>query len=79
MGFIRTAAPTVAGAAGMGYLRFATFNVLGAVGWVGSLVAIGYLLGRQVASLETYFTVLVAGALLLTLTPVAWQFVRRRP
>lgn len=78
VGFIRTAAPTVAGAAGMGYRRFAAFNVLGAVGWVGSLVTIGYLLGGQVDSLETYFTVLFGGALLLTVTPACWQFVRQR-
>ena len=78
VGFVRTAAPTVAGAVGMEYLRFAVFNVLGALAWVVVLVVAGYLLGGQVDSLETYFTVLFGSALLLTTAPLGWQALRRR-
>jgi membrane-associated protein len=78
VGFVRTAAPTIAGAAGMGYGRFATFNVLGAACWVGLLLTAGFVLGGQVDSLETYFSVLFGSAVLLSLAPAAWQVVRRR-
>lgn len=44
---VRTFAPTVAGAAGMGYRTFALFNVLGGVGWIASMTLLGYALGRN--------------------------------
>jgi membrane-associated protein len=42
MPIIRTFAPVVAGVAGMNYRRFLSFNVIGGVGWVVSMVLIGY-------------------------------------
>lgn len=42
---IRTFAAFVAGVAHMHYLRFLIFNVCGAVGWVTSMVLLGYFLG----------------------------------
>ncbi|MBX7104448.1 MAG: VTT domain-containing protein [Gemmataceae bacterium] len=44
MPLIRTFAPVVAGAARMEYGRFVAFNVLGGVGWVCSMVLLGYFL-----------------------------------
>ncbi len=78
VGFIRTFAPTIAGAAGMRYPRFFAFNLLGGAIWVTSLVGVGYLLGGQVESLELYMTALFGGALLLSSVPVGWQALRRR-
>jgi len=45
MPIIRTFAPVVAGAGKMNYRRFLAFNVIGGVGWVVSMVLIGYCLG----------------------------------
>jgi len=42
MPIIRTFAPVVAGVARMDYRRFLFFNVIGGVGWVCSMVLIGY-------------------------------------
>lgn len=39
---LRTFAPVVAGVGRMEYRRFLLFNVCGGVGWVGSMVLIGY-------------------------------------
>lgn len=44
--FVRTFAPFVAGVAAMTYPKFALYNVVGAVLWVGSLTVLGYLVGN---------------------------------
>jgi membrane-associated protein len=44
MPFIRTFAPVVAGAAGMGYKRFFMFNFVGGVSWICSMLLFGYTL-----------------------------------
>ncbi len=41
---LRTFAPVVAGVGQMNYRRFAFFNVFGGIGWVVSMVGLGYLL-----------------------------------
>jgi len=43
---VRTFAPVVAGVGRMGYRRFAMFNVLGGIGWVASMLFLGYFLGK---------------------------------
>jgi membrane-associated protein len=44
---VRTFAPIVAGIVGMDFKKFALYNVVGAVVWVGSLVTLGYLVGEN--------------------------------
>ena len=44
--FVRTFAPFVAGIAQMTYAKFALYNVLGALLWVVSLTALGYMIGN---------------------------------
>ena len=44
----RTFAPVVAGVARMGYRQFATYNVIGAILWIGSMTTAGYTLGNLV-------------------------------
>jgi membrane-associated protein len=41
---IRTFAPVVAGVGRMSYKRFLSFNVIGGIGWVASMILIGYIL-----------------------------------
>jgi len=43
---VRTFAPLVAGAAQMRYSRFVSFNVFGGIGWVLSMMILGYFLGN---------------------------------
>jgi membrane-associated protein len=42
--FIRTFAPVVAGVARMSYPRFLAFNVFGGIGWICSMILLGYCL-----------------------------------
>jgi membrane-associated protein len=44
--FVRTFAPFVAGVAAMTYPKFALYNVVGGVLWVGSLTVLGYVVGN---------------------------------
>jgi membrane-associated protein len=77
---IRTFAPVVAGAASMTYRQFATFNVLGGIGWVTSMTLTGYFLGQLVPDIDKHLHLLVAGVIFLSLLPgiIAWWRERRR-
>src|SRR5690606_2921676 len=44
---VRTFAPIVAGIVEMDFKKFALYNIIGGVIWVGSLVTLGYLLGEN--------------------------------
>ena len=48
MPFARTFAPVVAGVGKMSYRRFAAYNVVGGVGWVASMLVLGYALGNVI-------------------------------
>ena len=80
MPIIRTFAPVVAGAAEMTYHRFATFNIVGGILWVNSMVLIGYYLGMVVGAetIEKNIHLLVALVIFLSLLPaiIAWLKVK---
>lgn len=80
LAFIRTFAPTVAGAASMPYSRFAAFNVLGAVLWVPSMTLMGYFFGKTIPKefVDLFFIGLLGLMLLASLGPAAWHLWRRR-
>ena len=66
---IRTFAPVVAGAAEMTYRQFATYNILGGIGWVTSMTLIGYFLGRAVPDIDKHIHIVVAIVIFLSLLP----------
>lgn len=47
---VRTFVPILAGAIDMNFWKFNYYNIIGAIIWVGSLISLGYLLGRQIPS-----------------------------
>jgi membrane-associated protein len=76
---IRTFAPTVAGAARMPYHRFVLYNVVGALGWVASMLWIGYFFGTRVGDkLELFFLILAGFTVLISTAPGAWHIWRQR-
>jgi len=68
MPVVRTFVPILAGTIEMNFWRFNVYNITGAVLWVGSLIPLGYLVGKKIpASLDNieYF---VLGITLITMT-----------
>jgi membrane-associated protein len=74
---IRTFAPFLAGVAGMSYRRFLSFNVIGAIAWITSLVYAGYLFGN-IPWVKRNLTLIVLGIVVISLIPAATTFVRER-
>ena len=77
---VRTFAPTVAGAAGMEYRRFATFNIVGGLAWVFSMILGGYLLGNIVPNIDKYIHYVIVVVVFLSVLPavIEWWRERRR-
>jgi membrane-associated protein len=74
---IRTFAPFLAGVAGMSYRRFLSFNVIGAVAWISSLIYAGYLFGN-IPWVKDNLTLIVIGIVIVSLIPAAITFLKER-
>jgi membrane-associated protein len=74
---IRTFAPFLAGVAGMPYRRFLSFNVIGAVLWITSLVYAGYWFGN-IPWVKDNLTFIVIGIVVVSLIPAITTFVQER-
>src|SRR5215813_8466741 len=74
---IRTFAPFLAGVAGMTYGRFLSFNVVGAIAWIVSLVYAGYLFGN-IPWVKNNLTLIVIGIVVVSLIPAVHTFLAER-
>jgi len=74
---IRTFAPFLAGVAGMTYRRFLSYNVVGAVLWIVSLVYAGYLFGN-IPWVKDNLSWIVIGIVVVSLIPVAMTLIKER-
>ncbi|MGB9191490.1 MULTISPECIES: DedA family protein [unclassified Acinetobacter] len=75
--FARTFAPFVAGAGHMNYKYFLSFNVIGAICWVGSFVILGYLFGNM-PIVKDNFTHLIFGIIIISVLPGIIGFIRKK-
>ena len=76
--FVRTFAPIVAGIVKMGKKKFAFYNLLGCVLWVGSMLLGGHFLQKFVErefdfDLKQHLEVIVIGIVIVTTFPVLWK------
>jgi membrane-associated protein len=77
---VRTFAPFMAGVGKMSYLRFLSYDVFGAMGWVASLTVLGYFLG-SVPLVRRHFEKAIFLVIFLSLMPLlveAWKARRNR-
>src|SRR3989344_9578809 len=64
---VRTFAPIVAGAAGMDYKNFISFNIIGGIGWVWGMLLLGYFLGSAIPNVDTYLFPIIFLIVLLSI------------
>jgi membrane-associated protein len=74
---IRTFAPFVAGVGCMSYPKFITYNVVGAVLWVGLFVLGGYFFGNMAVVREN-FTLVILAIIAISVLPIAFEALRAR-
>ena len=75
---LRTFAPVVAGVAQMGYRRFASYNVAGAIAWIASMTLAGYLLGNVIPGIDKRIDVVVMVVVAVSLLPAIIAWLRAR-
>jgi len=74
---IRTFAPFVAGIGTMPYARFAAYNVVGGLAWVGVCLGGGYLFGN-IPLVKDNFSLVVIAIIVVSLLPLVVEYVRHR-
>jgi len=74
---VRTFAPFLAGVAGMSYRRFISYNVIGGVAWISSLVYAGYLFGN-IPWVKEHLEKIVLGIIAVSLLPVVITYWKER-
>ncbi|HMD32967.1 MAG TPA: VTT domain-containing protein [Candidatus Acidoferrales bacterium] len=75
---VRTFCPAVAGAAGMNYRTYLTFDIFGGVLWVFGMVLGGFFLGRSVPNVNQHLHVVIAAVVFLSLLPAIIEALRHR-
>lgn len=80
MPIIRTFAPVVAGVGRMDYRRFITYNVVGGVLWVWSMLFTGYFLGRYIPGVDQHIEKVILLVIFLSILPgiISWLRERRK-
>jgi membrane-associated protein len=74
---VRTFAPFMAGVGRMQYARFASFNVVGGLGWVLSMTLAGYTLGG-IPIIRKHFEKVVIGIVVVSVLPLILTYFRSR-
>ncbi len=74
---IRTFAPFVAGVGAMTYPKFITYNVVGAVLWVGIFVPLGYFFGNM-PTVKENFSLVILAIIAISVMPIAVETIRAR-
>ncbi|NLU75485.1 DedA family protein [Streptomyces sp. HNM0575] len=74
---VRTFTPIIAGVSHMRYRSFLTFNFIGGLLWGAGVTLLGALLG-QVAAVRENIEAMLVGIVLLSVTPIAIEYLRAR-
>jgi membrane-associated protein len=80
MPIVRTFVPVVAGLANMPLGAYTAYNVLGAIGWIWSMLFIGHFLGRVVPGIDKHIEPMILVIIALSLLPalISWRRERAR-
>ena len=75
--FARTFAPFVAGVGRMRYRKFAVFNVIGGVAWVGAFIGLGAWFGN-IPEVKRNFHFVILGIIVVSVVPLVIGYLRSR-
>jgi membrane-associated protein len=75
---IRTFCPPVAGAAQMSYTRYLSYDIFGGVFWVGSMILVGYVLGRFFPNINQRIHWVILVVVFLSILPAIIGALRAR-
>jgi membrane-associated protein len=75
---VRTFCPPVAGAAGMPYSRYLSYDIFGGILWVGSMILGGYLLGRSIPNVGQKIHYVILVVIFASLLPAIISIWRER-
>ncbi len=75
---IRTFVPILAGTIGINFWRFNLYNITGAVLWTGTLIPLGYLVGKKIPASIDNIEYFVLGITLVTMTILVRGIVKFR-
>jgi membrane-associated protein len=75
---VRTFAPIVAGIGSMKYRTFVTYNILGGVLWVVSMVGAGYYLVQLIPGIKDYLHYVIGAIILVSLIPVVIHYAKSK-
>jgi membrane-associated protein len=81
MPIVRTFVPVVAGMAQMGYRQYTLYNVIGGLGWIWSMLFIGYFLGRYIPGIDKHIEPVILAVIVVSLLPgiIGWYRARNAP
>ncbi len=75
---IRTFAPAVAGVGEMRYSVFLTYNVVGGIVWVCSMLFTGFFLGRVIPNVDRHVHKIILIVIFLSILPAAFEIWKER-
>jgi membrane-associated protein len=78
MPIVRTFVPVVAGMGQMDYKRYTLYNVIGGIGWIWSMLLIGYFLGRYIPGVEKHIEIMIIVIIFLSLLPGIISYLRAK-
>lgn len=75
---VRTFAPIIAGTVEMNFKKFAFYNVIGAIVWVGSITSLGYVLGDNPWVKSNLEYILIGLVLIVTAPVIIKLFIKKK-
>lgn len=74
---LRTFAPVVAGVGKMNYTKFLFYNIFGGIGWVVSMISVGYFLG-SIPGVDKYLHLIIILVILISFLPGIIEYLKEK-
>ena len=72
---VRTFAPLIAGVGEMQYSKFLLYNIVGGIGWVVSLLLVGYTLGSMIPGIDKHLELVIILVVGLSISPAIIKYI----